>query len=432
MTVLIKILQFVLSFSLLVIIHELGHFMFARIFKVRVEKFYLFFNPWFSLFKFKKGDTEYGIGWVPFGGYVKISGMIDESMDTEQMKKPPQPWEFRSKPAWQRLLIMVGGVMMNIVLAIAIFIGMSRAWGDKYYDNQDIKYGYVFNDLAREIGFRNGDRIIDVAGEPVNDVSKIYTTIVFDQAPYVTVKRDGRPVRIEIPEDYISRMLRSPDFMLIRSPFVISEVTPGSGAFEAGLLAGDTLIYDESLPALALHKGETVTMGLVRDSAGMTRIIDVPVRISAEGTMGVTLTSGVIPIRTRTYTFWESVPAGFKKAGTEIRDYLKQIRLIASPKTEAYKSVGGVLAIGNIFPGAWNWYSFWRITALLSVMLAVLNIMPIPVLDGGHVLFLLYEVITRRKPSDKFMEHAQIVGLILLFSVLILANGNDIYRIFIK
>lgn len=374
MDILIKILQFILSFSLLVIIHEFGHFLFARLFKTRVEKFYLFFNPWFSLFKFKKGGTEYGIGWIPFGGYVKIAGMIDESMDTDQMKQPVQPYEFRAKPAWQRLLIMVGGVLMNILLAVFIYIEMSYTWGKTYLDNKDVKYGYVYNDLAREMGFRNGDKIVDIDGEAVEDAGAIWQTIVIDQAKTVTVDRDGQRVRIDIPEEAIAQLLKSPDFATVRIPFVVGETVAGDPAAQAGLLT------------LSTHR----------------------------------------------YNFWQAIPAGIQRTGSEISNYAKQIKLMFTLKTEAYKSLGGVIAIGNIFPNYWSWEQFWRITAFLSVVLAVMNILPIPALDGGHVLFLLVEVITGRRPSDKFLERAQLVGIIILFALLIYANGNDIYRFFIK
>ena len=292
MDILIKILQFILSFSLLVIIHEFGHFLFARLFKTRVEKFYLFFNPWFSLFKFKKGGTEYGIGWIPFGGYVKIAGMIDESMDTDQMKQPVQPYEFRAKPAWQRLLIMVGGVLMNILLAVFIYIGMSYTWGKTYLDNKDVKYGYVYNDLAREMGFRNGDKIVDIDGEAVEDAGAIWQTIVIDQAKTVTVDRDGQRVRIDIPEEAIAQLLKSPDFATVRIPFVVGETVAGGPAAQAGLLAGDTLVsfngesmryFDQYRQAFETYASDTVTLGVMRDSAGITRLITLPVKFPRKG-----------------------------------------------------------------------------------------------------------------------------------------------------
>ncbi len=443
MDILIKILQFVLSFSLLVIIHEFGHFLFARIFKTRVEKFYLFFNPWFSLFKFKKGETEYGIGWVPLGGYVKIAGMIDESMDTEQMKQPVQPYEFRAKPAWQRLLIMVGGVLMNVVLAVCIYIGISYAWGETYVASKDVTYGYVYSDLGHQLGFQNGDKVINVAGEPVENSLQIHQSIVFNQAPYVTVQRGTDTLRINIPEDAISPLIHDANFMSWRIPFVTGALVKNGGAAQAGLQKGDRLIalngeplhyFDEYQKALATHKGEKVTLSVSRDSAGITRTFPMEVQVSAEGTIGVypVALDQLFKISTREYSFWEAIPAGLKRTGTELANYGKQLKLIFSPKTEAYKSVGGILSIGSIFPDQWNWLSFWQITALLSIMLAVLNILPIPLLDGGHVLFLLIEVITGRKPSEKVLIIAQNIGLVLVLALMLYANGNDIYRFFIK
>lgn len=444
MDILIKVLQFVLSFSILVIVHEFGHFIFARIFGTRVEKFYLFFNPWFSLFKYKKGDTEYGIGWIPFGGYVKIAGMIDESMDTEQMKQPVQPYEFRAKPAWQRLLIMVGGVLMNILLAVVIYIGISFTWGDKYIANDDLSYGYTYSALAKEMGFQDGDKILDIAGNKVDDWTRVMPMILIDQAPYVTVERDGKPVRVDIGEEYTARLIHSGTlFAVPRIPFVVREVPKGGGAAEAGLMAGDSLVSLNGQPAYFLeqyqkafaeNKGGEVEIGVVRDSAGIDVTRTFKVKVSDEGMIGVGLTSydHFFPIRTVEYNFLEAIPAGIKLTGSEISSYAKQLKLIVSPKAEGYKAVGGVLTIGNIFPGVWNWESFWRITAFISIVLAIMNILPIPALDGGHVLFLLVEVVSGRKPSDKFLERAQIVGVIILFALLILANGNDIYKFFIK
>lgn len=444
MEIVVKIAQFILSLSILIIIHELGHFMFARIFKVRVEKFYLFFDPWFSLFKFKKGDTEYGLGWIPFGGYVKISGMIDESMDLEQMKLPPKPYEFRSKPAWQRLLIMIGGVLMNIILAVCIYIGMSYVWGDKYLANDDVKYGYVFNDLGREIGFQSGDKIIDVEGQKVENSGRIPLEIAINQATYVTVERDGVRKRIDIPEEYIAGLLKSQqELMTPRIPFVIASVMEGGGAMQAGLQAGDTLVsfngepmrfFDEFQHAFALNKDQTVQIGIVRDSAGIAKVMTLPVNISQDAVIGVHVDTydKFLPLSVRNYTLLQAIPQGFKRVGTETSAYWKQMKLIFTPKTEAYKSVGSIIAIGNMFPGYWNWQVFWSFTAILSIALAVINILPIPALDGGHVVFLLYEVITGRKPNEKFMEYTTLVGIILVFGLMILLTGNDIYKIFIK
>lgn len=443
MEILIKVVQFILSFSLLVVIHELGHFMFARLFGVRVEKFYLFFNPWFSLFKFTYKGTEYGLGWIPFGGYVKIAGMIDESMDTEQMKLPPKPDEFRSKPAWQRLIIMVGGVFMNIVLALCIYIGMSYAWGDRYIAAEDMKYGYVYNELAHEIGFRDGDKILTVDGNKIEDYAALYLTIVIDRAQSVEVLRDGENVTILIPESYTARLLESKDFLEPRQPFVVYSISKDGGAYGSGMLPGDTLIamngvpmhfFDQYQKALEGYKGDTVSIAISRQSAGAAEVDTLQVAVSSEGKIGVMLTPimNYIPLKTRSYTFWQAIPAGISRTGTELTNYWKQIKLIFSPETEAYKSLGGVISIGSIFPEFWSWEVFWRITAFLSIILAVMNILPIPALDGGHTVFLLYEVVSRRKPSDKFMESAQIAGIIILFALLIFANGNDIYRFFIK
>ncbi len=442
MDVVIKIAQFVVSFSLLVIIHELGHYMFARMFGIRVEKFYLFFNPWFSLVKFKYKDTEYGIGWIPFGGYVKIAGMIDESMDAESMRRPPRPDEFRSKPAWQRLLVMVGGVTMNIVLALCIYIGVTFAWGERYIANDDLKAGSAFNSLAMEIGFCNGDRIMSVGGERYEDYGDIYKAMVMELAPDVEVLRDGKPQTVEIDDKYLPQMLESPDFMMPRVAFVVGKVVKGGPAAAAGVRTGDRFIaldgvpmeyHDQFAAALSEKASQTVTLTAIRKTAAGEKPVDMTVAVDADGKIGI-LNSGYqwLPVRSTRHTFFESVPKGFRRTGSEIVSYWKQLRMILSPKTEAYKSLGGVIAIGSIFPGFWDWQVFWTLTAFLSIVLAIMNIIPLPALDGGHVMFLLYEVATGRKPSDKFLETAQGVGLLILVAVLLLANGNDIYRFFIK
>ncbi len=443
MEIFIKVVQFVASLSLLILIHEFGHFLFARLFRIRVEKFYLFFDPWFSLFKFRRGDTEYGIGWLPLGGYCKISGMIDESMDREQMARPPQPYEFRSKPAWQRLLVMVGGVLMNVILACVVYMGMSYVWGDTYVSNRDLKWGYAYNELAREIGFEDGDRILAVDGDAVDDFSKIYPKIVIDRASSVTVLRGDDTVNIDIPAEYTSRMLESPDFMTPQIPFIVAQVLEDGAAGSAGIRTGDTLIAFNGRPmrfvgqwrdAFAENKGCWVDVTVARDSAGVEVVRNLQVEVSEDGMIGVGLAGlgTVIPVRERSYTFLQSIPAGFRRTGAEISGYWKQVKLIFNPRTEAYKSLGGFLAIGSIFPEHWSWERFWSLTAMLSIVLAVMNLLPIPGLDGGHVMFLLYEVVTRRKPSDKFLEYAQMVGMAILFLLLIYANGNDIYRFFIK
>ena len=445
MELFIKIVQFIASLSLLVLIHEFGHFITAKIFGVRVEKFYIFFNPWFSLVKFRIGETEFGIGWVPFGGYCKISGMIDESMDVEQMKQPPQPYEFRSKPAWQRLLIMTGGVIMNVILAIVVYIGMSYKWGDQYIANDDIKYGYVFNALGHEAGFRDGDKILSVGGEKIEEYRRVFVTIAIKNAP-VEVLRDGQVVTVDIPQEMVAQMLdeNNRDFMQPRIPFVVGEPVKDGSADKAGILPNDSLVafngesmefYDQYQKAFAQNKGLSVELTVARDSAGATVFRTMPVVLSDDGKMGVNVFTGLsrfFPVQTHKYTFLQSISVGVKRTGQEISNYWDQLKLIVKPKTGAYKSLGGFMSIGKLFGSTWDWVRFWDMTALLSIVLAIMNILPIPALDGGHVLFLLWEVVTGRKPGDKFMEYAQITGLLLVFALLLFANANDIYRFFIK
>ncbi|MDR2883091.1 MAG: RIP metalloprotease RseP [Alistipes sp.] len=446
MEIFIKVLQLIMALSLLVFVHELGHYFTARRFGIRVEKFYLFFDAWgFRFFRFRIGDTEFGLGWIPFGGYCKIAGMIDESMDTEAMKQPPRPWEYRSKPAWQRLTVIVGGVFMNLVAAIVIYIGISWHWGDEYIDNSDIRWGYTFNDLGREIGFRDGDRIVSFDGEPVTGSwSGVYGDMLIGQVREVGVLRDGSPVTVTIPGERMVEMLDSPGFMTPRMPFVAAEIAPGSGAEEAGMMPGDSLValngramifFDQYVAAVGAMTGQTAAVTVIRDSVGATVRRVLNVEVSAEGKMGVGPESAAamwFPVRTREYTLAQAIPAGFRRAGAEIGSYWRQLKLIVSPGTEAYKSVGSLITIGSIFPGTWNWLHFWTVTAFLSIILAIMNILPIPALDGGHALFLLWEVATGRRPSDKFLERATMVGLMLLMALMVLAFWNDIYRFFIK
>ncbi len=443
MTILIKILQFVLSLSILVIIHEFGHFVFAKLFKTRVEKFYLFFDPWFSLIKFRKGETEYGVGWLPLGGYVKISGMIDESMDREQMKQPPQPYEFRSKKSWQRLLIMTGGVVFNFISAILIYVFVLFAWGDTYLPTSNVKYGIVTDSLGYQIGLRNGDKILSLDNHPVEDFMHITSDIALNSRKTIQVERDGKVVNINIPPEYIAGLLKGEGFIDYRlpfGPFVISSFTKDSPGKNAGVKTGDQLIeldhhkfeyYDQFQDYLAKNKDHPVLLTLLRK--GDT--VNVDVQPSKEGYLGVSRTVSldrIFKLKTIKYGFLQSFPAGIDKGIRTISDYLKQFKLLFSKHTKAYKSLGGFITIGKIFPGVWDWQAFWNLTAFLSIILAVMNILPIPALDGGHVMFLLYEVVTGRKPSDKFLEYAQIVGMVILLSLLILANGNDILRLLKK
>ena len=441
MVILIKVLQLLLSLSILVIIHEFGHFTAAKIFKTKVEKFYLFFNPWFSIFKFNHKGTEYGMGWLPLGGYVKIAGMIDESMDKEQMKKPPQPWEFRSKPAWQRLIIMLGGVTMNVVLAIVIYIGLLAYFGEEYLPTREVnRYGIVADSLAQSMGFRNGDKILSVGGKQVKNFQEITINIVLNEAQTATVLRDGQKVVIHFPNGSLSKLIKQkPSYFLSpRIPFVARKFTKNSAAKKAGLHVGDTILgingkyllyFSAFREAVQKHKNQEITLIAKRGND----TLNLPVHLGSNGLIGVYPQANFkdfFQLNQRKYTFFQAIPAGFKRTWSGIGNYLKQLKLIFSPKVKAYENVGGFIAIGNIFPAVWHWESFWRLTAFLSIMLAILNILPIPALDGGYVLFLLYEIIGRRKPSDKFLENAQIVGMIILFTLLILANGNDILKLF--
>ena len=433
-----KALQLIVSLSILVIIHELGHFLFARLFKVRVEKFYLFFDPWFSLFKFKprKSDTEYGIGWLPLGGYCKISGMIDESLDKEQMALPPKPYEFRSKPAGQRLLIMTAGVIFNFLLALFIYSMILLRWGESYIPLKNVSYGMEFSDTYKNIGFVDGDIFLKadmVELERFNYDSR--RKII--EAKNVTVLRDGQQVIIPIPDDMMQRLLSDKqgdaDF---RIPMIIDKVEYAS-AVMAGLKENDrivcvngihTLFTTEIRQALYEHKGQTVSIEVIRD--GQQIAMTVP--IDADGRMGIMQRSPSQLFETVTvrYNFFSSFPAGVRLGVNTLKGYVSQMKYIFTK--EGAKSLGGFGTIGNLFPAYWDWVLFWERTAFLSIILAFMNILPIPALDGGHVMFLLYEVVARRKPGDKFLEYAQIAGMILLVTLLLYANGNDIFRFFFK
>lgn len=445
MTILIKILQLLLSLSILVIIHELGHFALAKLFKTRVEKFYLFFDPWFALFKYKKGETEYGIGWLPLGGYVKISGMIDESMDKEAMKLPPKPYEFRSKTSWQRLLIMTGGVVFNFILAILIYVLVLFGWGETYLPTANVKYGIVTDSVGLSIGLRNGDKILTVDNQYVEDFMQIPLDIIYNNRKTIQVERDGKVINIGIPKEYIPKMLKGKGHINFRTPFssmVIKSFQKESPSRIAGVLPDDIVLgidsvqftyLDEFQKYLLENKSKPVVLNLMRKGNKE----NITVTPNALGSIGIVYYSErtlnqIFEWKTIKYGFFQSIPAGINKGFKTIADYLKQFKLIFSKNSKAYESLGGFITIGSIFPGVWDWQAFWNLTAFLSIILAVMNILPIPALDGGHVMFLLFEVITGRKPSDKFLEYAQIAGMILLLSLLILANGNDILRLIRK
>ena len=438
MDILIKAVQLLLSLSILVVIHELGHFTFAKLFKTKVEKFYLFFDAWFSLFKFKKGETEYGIGWIPLGGYVKIAGMIDESMDKEQMKKPAEKWEFRSKTAWQRLLIMIGGVLFNFLLAIAIYSGILFAWGDEYLPTENLKYGIMCEPIALEMNLKNGDKIISLDDKKIESFSKIIPYILLNFPKTIKIERDGKIEIINIPSNLIAKIIKQQSFIHIGVPFIVDKFAENSSAKKAGLQKGDQLIavndenlklFNEFVHIFSQNKGKEISIKYLRRN----NILETKLQLSENGKIGVYALNDfdkLFELKTVEYGLFASIPAGISKGYEEIKNYLKQFKLIFNTETEAYKSVGGFIAIGKIFPPFWDWKVFWNMTALLSIMLGVVNILPIPALDGGHVLFLIYEVITRKKPSDKFMEYAQITGMIILLSLVVFANGNDIIKLF--
>jgi regulator of sigma E protease len=438
MIILIKAAQLILSLSILVIVHEFGHFIFSKAFKCRVEKFYLFFDPWFSLFKFKRGETEYGIGWLPLGGYVKISGMIDESMDKEQMKLPPEPWEFRSKPSWQRLIIMIGGVLFNLILAILLYSAVLFVWGEQYLPTKNVKYGIAVSETGKEMGLRNGDKIISVDGIEVEDFNKIVATIVLNGAKTIEVQRNDEKVVVPVKNEIIPKLLKDKFIISLRIPYSCNIVGFGkeSPARDAGLEIGDEILtingsgfqyYDQFTDTLSASKEKAISLLIKRKGVEKTVLVN----IGKNGILGIQreyLIDGLFEFKTISYGIFESFPAGVEKGYHAVGNYLKQFKLLFAPETKAYESLGGFIAIGNIFPSVWDWESFWNLTAFLSIILAVMNILPIPALDGGHVLFLLFEIITGRKPSDKFLEYAQIVGMVILFSLLIYANGNDIWK----
>jgi regulator of sigma E protease len=445
MEIAIKLGQFLLSLSLLIVLHELGHFIPAKLFKTRVEKFYLFFDIKYSLFKKKIGGTEYGIGWLPLGGYVKISGMIDESMDKEQMALPPQPWEFRSKPAWQRLIIMLGGVTVNFLLAFVIYIGMAFAYGDMFIANADLKDGLaVENPAMQNAGFKTGDKILAIDGTIVEKFDNEINAKVA-MAKDVLIDRNGAQQLIKMPNDFIDQLTKSEKIPLVslRIPFVVSSVSSESKNTNlkdkdqfVSLNGQPTKYIDEANLVLQSNKNKTITAVVLRNN----QEVSIPVVVSNDGKLGIRLGRLTIPeldkmgyykVSKVEYGFFESFPKGIERGKDQLVGYGKQLKMIFSPSTGAYKGVGGFKAIFDVFPSSWSWEVFWSITALLSIMLGVMNLLPIPALDGGHVMFLLFEIITRRKPSDKFMEYAQMAGFILLITLVLFANGNDIYKAFV-
>ena len=447
MEILIKASQFILSLSLLIVLHELGHFIPAKLFKTRVEKFYLFFDYKFSIFKKKIGETVYGIGWIPLGGYVKISGMIDESMDTEQLQEEPKPWEFRSKPAWQRLIIMLGGVFVNFILGIFIYIMLMYSYGEKYLPNENVTDGvWVQDSLAVSLGLQNGDKILRVDGEEIKKFSDI--TIEFINGSNYTIERNGLVIEKELPIDFIDKLIsRGKNAGMIvrpRSPFMFAEFQENSPNANSELIDKDIVIaindqplkyQDEVQDILQQNKGEEISLTVKRGTENKT----FNVAVSNKGTLGVIIYGmgfsdleklGYYNLADVNYSFAAAIPAGINKSYETLTNYVKQLKKIFNPSTGAYKGLGGFISIGSIFPSTWSAESFWNITAFLSIMLGFMNLLPIPALDGGHVVFTLWEMITGKKPSDKFLEYAQVTGFILLIALLLFANGNDVFRLF--
>lgn len=493
-SVLIQALQFVFALSLLVTIHEMGHFLAARMLGIRVDKFYLFFNPWFSLYKRKIGGVEFGIGWLPLGGYVSIydsreklfneeeeakkklkelksemrksskrgdamEGVLREriteveaqieSLREQQRTLDPEPDELRAKPAWKRLIVMVAGVFMNLVAAMVIYSAVLYTWGEQYLLNDNVVHGYTFSEPAKELGFEDRDRILYIDNEPINNAEDIGMTLLLSEADRnVTVLRDRDTVTFTIPMDKLITMREAREFSgmytPIQQPFIVEGYA--NEAVEAlGYREGDQIVAIDSVsacsgevirPMLAERKGGVANVRVLRFEADETNVVrptycEIMTPISEEGTIGIALEpTAVVKITEKEYGFFESIPAGIMLGIDQVKSYWDQLVMMVNPDTKLYKEVGGFLSIGSVFPGDWNWLAFWNITALISIMLAVMNLLPIPVLDGGHVLFALYEIITRRKPSEKFLEIAQTIGFALLMLLLIYANGNDIFNLF--
>ncbi len=439
MDILIKVAQLILSLSILVVLHELGHFIPAKFFKTRVEKFYLFFDPWFSIFKKKVGQTEYGIGWLPLGGYVKISGMIDESMDTEQMKKPAQPWEFRSKPAWQRLIIMIGGVTVNVLLAFFIYAMLLFGYGKQYIPNENAVYGVFADSLMIESGFQHGDRLVAFGGDKPVTMAEANQMIIVGGKRQADIIRNNQPMSIAIPADIEQEVLKlgkkAGPLFTERYPAVIDSVIPGTPAEKAGLQKGDRIMTINGQPAafmqdvwlvLRASPGKEIVVGVDRNGEEINKEI----AVGEDGLLGFAPKSPLdyFEIERLEYGFFESFPAGISEGTERLVSYVQSLKLLFS--SEGVKQVGGFITIGSLFDSQWDWYRFWNMTALLSIILAVMNILPIPALDGGHVVFLLYEMIAGKEPNPKFMEYAQLAGLAILVTLLLYANGMDVFRWF--
>jgi regulator of sigma E protease len=439
----VQVGQLLLALSLLVILHEFGHYITARWFHCRVEKFFLFFDPWFALVKKKVGDTVYGIGWLPLGGYVKISGMIDESMDKEAMKQPPKEWEFRSKPAWQRLIVMLAGIIMNVLVAFLIYAFALMIWGERNVPNNSAKNGiWVIDSVMTGQGFKSGDKIISVNGDSIKYFDDIQPKVLIG-GKNVVIERDGKTMELKLDIDLINKLITRKDkkrtLIAQRLPTIVGKYDEKDTAYgkKAGLLPFDRIVSVNGQPVEFMdqinevgskNKNGTVNLEVLRNN-DTVRLVN---KVNEQGRLEIALlldnqydSLGVYKVVTTKYGFFAAFPAGVRKAGEKLGFYIDQFKLILNPKTGAYKGLGGFKAIGSVFPTSWSWEAFWNITAFLSIVLAFMNLLPIPALDGGHVMFTLYEMITRRKPNEKFLEYAQVAGMVLLILLMLYANGND-------
>jgi regulator of sigma E protease len=440
MSTLVKAGQFILSFSILVLLHEMGHYFPAKWFKCRVDKFYLFFDPWFSIWKKKKGETEYGLGWVPFGGYVKIAGMIDESMDKEQMKKPPEPWEFRSKPAWQRLIIMIGGVVVNIILAIVIFIGITWVWGEEQLPVKNLKYGVSVDSLGKSFGLQDGDNVVGIDGKKIENYGTLESEMVLNEVKQLQVLRNNETIIVTVPESAIKTIVKDKKFgamVVPRYPVVVDSVSKDAVIKDGVMRKGDTLIainnqsfqfYNEFDKLKKQYVDSIITITALRGSDTVT----MRALVTKKGSVGFFAVSPftILGTTTKSYSFSEAIPIGFTRCWETLDRYITGLKQLFTGKVSANDSLGSVISIGNTFPGVWDWERFWTLTGIFSIVLAFMNILPIPALDGGHALFTLYEMITGRKPGDKFMEYAQMVGMVLLLGLMAYALGLDFWRLF--
>lgn len=438
-TVGIKAGQLILSLSILVVLHELGHFLPAKWFKCRVEKFYLFFDPWFSFFKKKIGETEYGIGWLPLGGYVKIAGMIDESMDKEQLKQPPQPWEFRSKPAWQRLIIMCGGVIVNLLLGFLLFAMILFVWGERTLPMDGLQHGIAVNPISEQAGLQNGDVILSMDGKPVKDFYNINRDLILNEVKTIQVRRNGEEISLPVPAGTVRSLIKSKtQFVTPRTYAVVDTVFDEIAQFtQDRLMAGDRILaingeqtnfYDEYMKAKFGYPNQEVVLNVLRGKD----TVEVKALTDSMGSIGfyvnVDKLSGAY---SRKSGFFEAFPNGIRKGWETLTMNVQNFKLLfTSEEVEAKESLGSFISIGNMFGAEWDWERFWNMTALLSIILAFMNILPIPALDGGHVIFTLYEMITGRKPGDKFLEYAQMVGMVILLGLMAYAIGLDFMRIF--